>query len=266
VSGATGATASWTKARLGLGLLLAAGMVVGLFQLEGPNPVRVVELSVQALRGSGVLGVVVFMLIYVAATLLLFPGSVVTTIAGLVYGPWLGTAIVSPASVTAAFLAAVLGRTVARQGLERRAVRYPWFRAMDEAISAEGGKIVFLLRLSPLIPFPLLNYLLGITRISHGRNVLFSALAMLPGTFAYVSLGAALGDVTKVFGDGAHRRTPLTTTVLWIGLAASLLLAITLTRLARRALARSIEERRAAPACPPNSRTSSASNGQVSRV
>ena len=87
--------------------------------------------------------------------------------------------------MAAAFL---LGRTLARSWIEQRAARNAKFRALDEAIKQEGFKIVLLLRLSPLFPFNLLNYTLGLTNVSLRDYVLASWIGMLPGTVMYVYL------------------------------------------------------------------------------
>jgi hypothetical protein len=73
----------------------------------------------------------------------------------------------------------------------RAAARSPRFAAVDRAVGEKGGRIVFLLRLSPLIPYVLSNYFYGITSVPFTHYVLASWVGMLPLTFLYASLGAA---------------------------------------------------------------------------
>ena len=136
------------------------------------------------IRGAGPLGVGVYALAYVAATLFLLPGSILTLCAGFAYGPLRGTLLVSPVSVLAATLAFLLGRGILRGWISRRIEAYPRFKAIDKAIGESGFKIVLLLRLSPVFPFNLLNYALGLTRVLRKelRPLGIRVSAILPGS------------------------------------------------------------------------------------
>jgi uncharacterized membrane protein YdjX (TVP38/TMEM64 family) len=129
----------------------------------------------------------------------------------------------------AAFL---IARYFARSAVERRIAGNPQFAAIDRAIGREGRKIAFLLRLSPAIPFTLLNYALGLTRIRFA-DALVASVGMLPGTLLYVYLGSVAGDAASASAGGAELGRTL---VKAVGLAATALVTIYVTVLARRAL------------------------------
>jgi uncharacterized membrane protein YdjX (TVP38/TMEM64 family) len=192
------------------------------------------------IEGAGLVGAVVYAATYVVATVLLLPASLLTLGAGFAYGPLAGTLLVSPVSVTAATIAFLLGRTVARGWIAARVGRDPRFAAVDSAIEREGLKIVVLLRLSPVLPFGLLNYALGLTRVRLRDYVLGSFVGMLPATFLYVYLGslvttaASLGSSAATAGRGQQM-------IYWSGLAATVLVTVFVTRLARRALSTALE-------------------------
>lgn len=80
------------------------------------------------------------------------------------------------------------------------------FIAIDKAIKKDGFKFVFLLRLSPLLPFAASNYLYGLTSIGARPYILASWLGMLPGTWAYVSAGSIGRDILS--GGSASFSTP----------------------------------------------------------
>lgn len=189
-----------------------------------------VEASRARIAALGALGPPLFYAAYVVAALAFVPGSVLTLAAGSLFGPWLGTATVSAASTTAAALGFLLARGALRHRVERWAAARPRFRALEAALRAEGWKAVALLRLSPVVPFSLGNYLFGLTPVRFGPYVLASAAAMLPGTFLYVSLGAA-GAEAATGGDRARLA------LLGVGLAATLAVTLLLARSARRRLA-----------------------------
>ncbi len=147
-----------------------------------------------------------------------------------------GTAIVSLASTTAAALAFLIARYVARGRVEALAERNQKFRAIDHAIREKGWRVVALLRLSPLVPFSVSNYLYGLTPVSFGPYVLASWIAMLPATVLYVWIGAA-GKAAAEAGGG-HGRSPLEWALLGAGLLATAAVTVMITRTARRQLAR----------------------------
>jgi uncharacterized membrane protein YdjX (TVP38/TMEM64 family) len=186
-------------------------------------------------RQTGAAGVILFVVAYVVSTVALLPGSILTLAAGFAYGPLWGLAVASPASVAGATCAFILGRTVLRQWAARQVARSPRARALDAAVEREGFKLVFLLRLSPLLPFNVLNYALSLTRVSLGRYVLASATGMLPGTALYVYLGSLAPAAAELSSPARSGGT--TQTMLYIiGLLATVAVVVIGTRAARRAL------------------------------
>ena len=212
-------------------------MVVGLLiALAWRLPVRqwIVVLADQV-RGMGATGVALFFVVYVLAVVALLPGSVFTLAAGFAYGPVGGLLLVSPASVVGATLAFLLSRTTFRGWIARRIARFPKARALDRAIGKDSFKLIFLLRLAPLIPFNLLNYALGLTQARLGHYVVASFIGMLPGTWMYVYLGSlatTASDLTDASRDGGTERLVLTIA----GRAAAVIAVLLVTRSARRAL------------------------------
>jgi len=192
------------------------------------------------IQGAGAIGAMVYAATYIAATVLLLPGSILTLGAGFAYGPLVGTLLVSPVSVTAATIAFLLGRTVARGWIAERVSRDRRFAAVDVAIEREGLKVVLLLRLSPVFPFNVLNYALALTRVRLRDYVLGSWVGMLPGTFLYVYLGSLVTTAASL--DSSEPTTGTAERVIyWAGLAATVLVTVLVTRLARRALKAALE-------------------------
>jgi len=181
----------------------------------------------------GSAGLLVYGAVYIASVLLFVPGIVLTLAAGFLFGFLRGCLLVSASSTIAAALAFLIARHLARARIERWARGRPEFEAIDRAVGENGWKIVALLRLSPLVPFSLSNYLYGLTSVRFAPYVLTSWLAMIPATLVYVSLGAAGRSV----GAGTHR-TPAEWALLAAGLAATVAVTTTVTRIARRELAR----------------------------
>lgn len=221
-----------------LGLLLAALLVtVALL------PVREWTVAMVAwIRSLGTLGVVVYAIVYTLSPVIMFPASLLTLAAGFLYGPWWGTLLVSPASVVGSTLAFLLGRTVARERVKRQIQANSRFSAIDAAVEKTGLKVVFLLRLSPIFPFTLLNYALGLTKVRLRDYILGSFLGMLPGTFLYVYLGSSVANVTALTSGKAASGNAAEHLLFWGGLLATALVVILVTRTARQALDRSLQD------------------------
>jgi uncharacterized membrane protein YdjX (TVP38/TMEM64 family) len=186
-------------------------------------------------KNSGTAGVVLFFAAYVVSTVAFLPGSLLTLAAGFAYGPVWGLAIASPASVTGATCAFLLGRTLLRDWAASMAKGSPRARAIDAAVAREGGKLVLLLRLSPLIPFNLLNYVLSLSRVSLGTYVAASFVGMLPGTALYVYLGS-LAPAAAALASTGQKGGPMRTALYVAGLVATVAVVIIATRAARKAL------------------------------
>jgi uncharacterized membrane protein YdjX (TVP38/TMEM64 family) len=215
-------------------LYLGAVMVL----LAAARYFNVQDLLKQALDWVGRLGPwgpAIFIAIYVAATVLLIPGSVLTLGAGAVFGLIRGTLIVSVASTLAATAAFLIGRYLARAAVARKIEGNEKFAAIDRAVAAEGWKVVFLTRLSPVFPFTLLNYAFGLTQVKLGHYVLASWIGMLPGTVMYVYLGslaqAASGERSRTVGEWV---------LYGVGLLATIGVTVFVTRIARKALSKKI--------------------------
>lgn len=193
-------------------------------------------LFVEWVRGQGALAPVVFVAGYAAAVVALVPGSLLTLAAGAIFGLRDGVAIVFVGAVAGASAAFLIARHLGRRPFERRLAGDSRFAAIDQAVSREGRKIVFLLRLSPIFPFSLLNYGLGLTRVRFADYVAAS-IGMLPGTFLYVYYGKLAGDVASLAAGAATPKGTGYWLVLGLGLAATVAVTVLITRLARRALA-----------------------------
>lgn len=188
------------------------------------------------IEGRGATGVALFAGGYVLGTLLFVPGALLTIAAGVVYGVGWGTLLALTSASVGATLAFLVARYLARAPVERWAARHETFRALDAAIGARAWKVVALLRLSPLLPFNLSNYLFGVTKARLGPYVLASFVGMAPGTLLYVYLGHA-GVATLGERDSPPSKPEIV--FLAAGLVATAAVSWYLARLAREELKKS---------------------------
>jgi uncharacterized membrane protein YdjX (TVP38/TMEM64 family) len=191
------------------------------------------------LAHAGPSGVAIYAAVFVLAAVCLVPGSILTVGAGVAYGLVWGTVIASIGGVAAATAAFLVSRTFGRGRVVRWAAADPRVAALDAAIGDHGLRLVILVRLSPLIPFNVLNYALGLTRVGLRDYALGSFVGMLPVTVLYVYIGSLAGPLAAL-ARSTGRGGPLGHAVSAIGLAATLAATWYVTRLARRALDRAL--------------------------
>lgn len=181
------------------------------------------------------LGLALFVPLYALWVTLLLPGVWLSMVAGVLYGPWLGSLVVFLGACAGAELVFLLARSRLRDWARRRLQASPRLQRLEQAVGREGLRLVLLTRLSPLFPFSLLNLAYGLSPVSV-RDYSLGLLGILPGTVLFCALGALAGDVARfaeVLQGGSDPR-------LWIlkllGVAATIAVMVIVTRLGRQAL------------------------------
>lgn len=185
----------------------------------------------EKVAGYGLPGLIAFVALYVVASIIFLPASVLTLAAGGAWGVVTGTIIVSIASTLAAACSFLVGRHLARDWVREKTRNMPVFKAIESAVDEEGWKMVGLTRLTPVFPFTLLNYAYGITAVKFWPYVIASWIGMLPGTILYVYLGKIAKDA--VAGTES-------TTAGWVlkmvALLATIAVTVMITKSAKKAL------------------------------
>ena len=187
-----------------------------------------------------------FVAVYVLAAVLVVPGSILTLAAGYLFGLPLGVALTSAGSVLGAAAAFVVGRFLARDWVAQRAAEWPRFGALDAAMRHDGFPIVLLARLSPLIPYNLLNYVLSITAARLRDSFWHVGSACCRPIVLYVYTGSLAKSLTTLTSGGGPPSWAAQS-FLAIGFAATAALTVLITRRATRIL----RERLAAESQPP---------------
>ncbi len=218
-------------------LIALTAIVIALFLATKFLPVQQGLRSFNDWVGQmGLAGIFIFIAVYAAATVLLAPGAILTIGAGFAFGLWKGFLAVSAGATLGAALAFLVARFIARDKIEAMARRNTKFQRIDNAIGQQGVKLVFLLRLSPVIPFNLSNYFYGLTGVRFWAYVLASWIGMMPGTFLYVYIGTVGKAAALAAGGEAVKHGWQYWTFMSIGLVATIVVTIWVTKIARDAL------------------------------
>jgi uncharacterized membrane protein YdjX (TVP38/TMEM64 family) len=173
------------------------------------------------LLGLGAAGVAIFVVILVLITFLPAPDWPLPIAAGYIYGFW-AFPLTYGSIAFASALAFLIARYLARDRIHSLLARRQKYRAFDRAIADEGWQVVVLLRLSPIVPFNLQNYALGVTAIPFLEYLGATLVGITPGIAIYVYFG--------IFGKGLENGPSILDWVLFgLGVIATAALAVLVT-------------------------------------
>ncbi len=188
---------TWAWARLAaFAALLLAVFVVE--QLRGWDDVRLLRERVDA---AGPWGAVVFTIGYAVLCLLPAPKALLTALGGVLFGLWLGALLSWAAALVGAAAAFAVGRALGRDAVDR--LTGGRVERADRLLTDHGFGAVLAARLTPVLPFTVLNYAAGLTGVRWRHYALGSALGMVPGSLAYAALGAFGTDPWGIFAGVA---------------------------------------------------------------
>ncbi len=170
----------------GLALILLAAVAAAVLIRPDPDDIE------EAFTGLGIFGPLLFVLAYIALTVLLVPGAPLTIAAGALFGVVGGGIVVMVGATTGAGLAFMISRRSTRGAVER--ARGARLEALERRFGGQGFPAMLMLRLIPLVPFNALNYAAGATAISTRDYMLATLIGIAPGVFVFTALGAGLSD------------------------------------------------------------------------
>jgi uncharacterized membrane protein YdjX (TVP38/TMEM64 family) len=181
-------------------------------------------------QGLGVIGVALVSVAYVICTILLVPGVALTLAVAVAYG-WWALLICFFGGMLAALISFLISRYLARDRVKRFIDKHPTIRAIDTVAHEESFKTILLSRLTPVTPFAVENYAFGVTGVRLGSFLLATAIGIVPGTIQNVWIGV-IGRTAAQGGAGVANWI-----LLIIGLAATVVLTVWMTRQAKKRMA-----------------------------
>jgi uncharacterized membrane protein YdjX (TVP38/TMEM64 family) len=175
------------------------GTGLALFLLGGLDMAQIQDW----LKTWGIWAPIAYILAYILATLLILPSTALNLTGGALFGPWWGTLWTSLAAILAAIAAFVFTRTVGREIVAQR-LAGRW-QAMDAEVRRGGRFYMFAVRLIPIMPYGLVNFVAGLTSIRFWDYFLGTVLGTVPSVLPFVLLGSSglralkTGDVLPLF-------------------------------------------------------------------
>ena len=194
-------------------LLVFAGAAAAYWAFDGVITAEALEARIASF---GVWAPVGFVLLYGIATVAMVPGSIFDLVGGALFGPYFGSALNLAGGSLGASLAFLVARYIARDWVEARAGRRT--RSIVNSVDADGWQFVAFVRIVPIFPYNVMNYLLGLTHIPFAQYLVATLVFMAPSTFVYTWIGVAGREA--IAGDANNLRYAL----LALGLLAVMLM------------------------------------------
>jgi uncharacterized membrane protein YdjX (TVP38/TMEM64 family) len=219
---------------------VAAVVVIVAAALFGRQAVSMLPAFSAWVQSLGAWGPAAFVGGYALAAVLLMPCFLLTLTAGALWGVRAGVVYVMIGASLGAITAFLCARYLVRGLVQVYVDRHPRMAAVDRAVESEGLRLVFLLRLSPVVPYNLLNYVLGVSRL-RVRDFVGGLAGMLPIIVMYVYAGKVAGDLAALFSGDAHPQGPVYYSMLILGLATTILASVLVDRTAARSVQKEMQ-------------------------
>ncbi len=219
---------AWGPLRAALAAVALAALAVAVLRRPG----WILE-ALEAARAGGPAGRLLYLLVYVVAGLLALPVTPLSVGAGHAFGPVMGALVAAPGACLGSCAGFVLGRTLLHGPVARRLARDRRLGLIAGALRRRGREVVMLLRLSPLVPFPVLAHVAGATPMRLRDFAAGSLLGVLPSSVVAAWLGSLVPSARQAVAPAPGS---------WPALAALIAATAAGTLLARRALLRALAE------------------------
>ncbi len=190
----------------------------------------------------GALAPILFTLMLIIGVVILAPTPIIKVTAGALFPYWIAVIINFTASIVGGLLAFLLGRWLFRDTIAKTVASDRRLQSIETAIGEEAMKISVLVRLSPLIPDEWLNYIMSSGPVTT-RVFFISNLSSIIYSLAYAYFGHTIGEIAlSSDGMGGFKQSPLGMSLLFLGLMATILATIIVTRVTMKGLNDAIEE------------------------
>lgn len=221
---------SWPRLIAAVCLLIAVLAAVFILPLH-----EWLDTAVQWSRSNPVAAGFSYIGLFALGAVFMLPGSAMLMAAGFLFGLVYGIPIAAVASATGAFMAFIAGQTIARPLVLQRIANSPRLAALDVGIRNEAWLIVFLARLSLIVPFAVMNYAFSLTSVRRWPYFMASAVGGVPVVCLYVYLGSVARNIDQLL-SGELQAGPAGKAMFVVGLIAVIFIATVIHRAASRAL------------------------------
>jgi uncharacterized membrane protein YdjX (TVP38/TMEM64 family) len=220
------------QGRMKTKILIILLVIAGAVTFNAYYPVKDhIQDVVEWFRALGPWALVPYVIIFVAASIFFIPISGMLLVAGTLYGFWMGYLLAAFSGLLSVAITYGLGKKLWRSRVEALRRDHPRFESIYEAISKHGPILVFLIRLNPLLPFGVLNYLFTVPKLDFRKYLLSSFLGMTPDIMLYLYVG----QVGKGMLESRGGPTVLSYVILGSALATTVLAALIINRVIHKA-------------------------------
>ncbi len=219
-------------------ILLLVVVAIALLVVYAPFAQWITD-AIRWMRANPGVAELVYAAMIGGAVLFMMPTFILMVAGGFLFGLWKGALLTWLVYQLAANLTFWIGRTQARGWIEKRIENHPKFVTLDHAIHGSGFKIVLLVRLAVMVPYNILNYAFGLTKVYMRDYALGTALGSVPMISLYVVVGTTVTNLRSLSSQAEEFAGDWR--VILAEVTAVVIVLLLITRFASRALARELE-------------------------
>jgi len=187
-------------------------------------------------------GTVTLTVVYAISIVLCFPGTPFNLAAGFLFDVWLGAAVTIIGCDLGATIAFLLGRTLGKDWAQEQVAKNKKFTLINMAVEKNAWLIIFMIRLSPVLPFGLCNYLFGVTKVKFSTYWTATTAGLIPCTLAYTYLGSLISSLTDIYDDAEGEGDSRATTLIAVAMVLTVLGITVITLVTKRTLDKTIKQ------------------------
>jgi uncharacterized membrane protein YdjX (TVP38/TMEM64 family) len=162
------------------------------YKLGLVNKLKDIKLMHQWFKSFGTIGYLVYIIIYILASVFMLPGSILTIVAGIVYGPILGSILALLGATCGAAMSFLIAKYFMKGTIMSMVGSNTLYERIDKGFKVNGSSFLILTRLVPVFPFNLQNYAYGLTSIKTSTYIFWTFICMMPGAFIYAYMAGEI--------------------------------------------------------------------------
>lgn len=185
-------------------------------------------------------GAVVMASIYGFGLIICLPGTPFNMASGFLFEVWIGSLTSVAGCISGATLSFFVGRFLARDWAQELIRSNKKAANVNLAVEKNGWIMIFMIRLSPILPFGICNYIFGVSKVSFSVYWTSTLVGLIPCTVAYTYLGSLMRNLADLFGS--EESTQQQTIILVVSVAATVLGIIVITAVTKRTLDKTMDQ------------------------
>lgn len=180
------------KLKIIISTIIIITVAILAYRLGLVSKLKDIKLMQQWFKSFGAVGYLVYIIIYSLASVFMLPGSILTIIAGIAFGPTIGAIVSLTGATCGAIISFLIAKYFMKDTIKDMIGNNALYEKIDNGFKENGSSFLILTRLVPIFPFNLQNYAYGLTGIKTSTYIFWTFICMMPGAFIYAYMAGEI--------------------------------------------------------------------------